>query len=73
MEITPKEKAKDLFSSFKVLLIMSNTDAGEEVQCSLLANRFALKCCTEVLGCKVSDSDRAFWSEVEQELLKFYK
>jgi len=69
--ITPTEKAKDLFNSFKIILLEAATH--DVKVCDLLANRFALKCCSEVLGYKASDSELALWSEVEQELLKFYK
>ena len=71
MEITPTEKAEDLFNSFKIILLEAATH--DVKVCDLLANRFALKCCAEVLGYMGSDRGHAFWSEVEQELLKFYK
>lgn len=47
--MTPKEKATSLVDEFRLILIKSNTDAGEEILCTLLAKECALVAVDEIL------------------------
>jgi hypothetical protein len=65
--MTPKEKAEDLFVTFYQRLpdsVYSNNGAKSE------AKQCALICCNEVLGYMGADRGTAFWNEVKQEIEK---
>jgi hypothetical protein len=38
----PKEKAEELVDKYKLILIMSDTDAGEEILCTSISKQCAL-------------------------------
>lgn len=64
--ITPKEKAKELYSKY--------TDALNIRDLQITANPFAkqcaLICCNEVLGYMGADRGYEFWTNVKQEIQK---
>jgi hypothetical protein len=80
--MTPQEKAISLVDSYRLILIKSDTDAGEEILCTLLAKECALVAVDEVLNVLpqseyLEDRDeyyenreRLFWKQVEQEIQK---
>jgi hypothetical protein len=80
--MTPQEKAEKLVDSYRLILIKSDTDAGEEILCTLLAKECALVAVDEVLNVLpqseyLEDRDeyyenreRLFWKQVEQEIQK---
>jgi hypothetical protein len=49
MELTPKEKAIELFTYFHNDLQNEDTDCGQEILVSLLAIRYSLKCVDEII------------------------
>ena len=56
--MTPKEKAIDLVDAFKVMLIMSDSDVGEELVCTALAKEIAIRAIREII--KSRDNDHGF-------------
>jgi len=81
--MTPQEKAISLVDSYRLILIKSDTDAGEEILCTLLAKECALVAVDEVLnnncGSYTDESnamneeiycDEYYWHEVKQEIGK---
>ncbi len=68
--MTPKEKAIELIDKHRVILIQSDTDAGEEILCTTIAKQCALVVCNEVLGYMGADRGYAFWIEVKEEINK---
>ena len=40
--MTPKEKAEELINKHRIILIQSDTDAGEEIICTTIAKQCAL-------------------------------
>lgn len=77
--MTPKEKAEDLVGKFKIPLILSDTDAGEEIICTTISKQCALIAVDEIL--KELDhlpfDDQDFgtfkmkdWNKVKQEIEK---
>jgi hypothetical protein len=75
--MTPKEKAEELVDVYRLILIKSNTDAGEEILCTLLAKECALVAVDEVLDFMDRfDLDLEmkhqykWWKEVKQEIEK---
>lgn len=47
--MTPQEKATELVNEFRLILIKSNTDASEEIQCTLFAKEIALNAVNEAI------------------------
>lgn len=78
--MTPKEKAVELVDSFRIILIQSDTDAGEEIICTTIAKQCALIAVDEILNNfgLVSESyifytnsdTRSFYEEVKEEIEK---
>ena len=70
-----KEKAISLVDEFRLILIKSNTDAGEEILCTLLAKECALVAVEEIvnaLSYKVSTNveEIKYFLEVQKEIEK---
>lgn len=68
--MTPKEKAKELVDEYRLILIKSNTDAGEEILCTLLAKECALVAVEEVFSNNTDESKHDYWIEVKEEIEK---
>ena len=73
--MTPKEKAITLVDGFRFILIKSNTDAGEEILCTLLAKECALVAVDGILNQMIgslsySFNEKLYWREVKQEIEK---
>jgi hypothetical protein len=73
-----KEKAEELVNKHRMILIHSDTDLGEEIQCSLIAKQCALIAVDEILSLAVDwcepheihSGTQIYWQEVEQEIEK---
>jgi hypothetical protein len=76
--MTPKEKAEALVDKYKLILIMSDTDAGEEIlctsiskQCALIAVDFAM---SSIYSFRPMNggwiSGKKYYEEVKQEIEK---
>ncbi len=73
--MTPKEKAITLVDEYRLILIKSNTDAGEEILCTLLAKECALVAVDEILNHHSQEQglyriDTYYWQQVKQEIEK---
>ena len=75
--MTPKEKATSLVDEFRLILIKSNTDAGEEILCTLLAKECALVAVDEILNWHLEflfiskeSVGHQYWLDVKQEIEK---
>ena len=73
--MTPKEKATTLVDGFRFILIKSNTDAGEEILCTLLAKECALVAVDGILNRMIgsrsySFNEKLYWREIKQEIEK---
>lgn len=74
--MAPKEKAAELVDKYKIVLIQSDTDAGEEILCTIVAKQCALIEADELLSEHFfNDTDYAdrrykYWQEVKQEIEK---
>ena len=71
----PKEKAEELVDKYRFILIKSNTDAGEEILCTLLAKECALVAVDEILNHHSQEQglyriDTYYWQQVKQEIEK---
>lgn len=67
----PKKKAEDLFGSFYMILFDSESDKGEEILVSSLAQKCALLAVDKILSTLTRYSRRKekwLWEEVRNEL-----
>ena len=75
--MTPKEKAQELIDKYRIILMQSDTYAGEEILCTTIAKQCALiavdeilKYLTTSLDVQTSLSAVNYWEEVKQEIEK---
>lgn len=72
--MTAKDKAQDMFSSFYMILFDSESDKGEEVLVSMLAQKCAIEAVNQIIQSNPhnndSDSSINFWFKVQKELIK---
>jgi hypothetical protein len=75
--MTPKEKATSLVDEYRLILMKSNTDAGEEILCTLLAKECALVAVDEILNWHLEflfiskeSVGHQYWLDVKQEIEK---
>lgn len=72
--MTPKSKAEELVNKYRIILMQSGTDAGEEILCTTIAKQCALVSIDEVLfALKYDMNDPTsgsirYWNEVKQEI-----
>lgn len=69
--MTPKQKAEDLVSTYRIILMDEDTDCGNELLCTSIAIKNALVAVNEIWN--ALESARAFeeynyWQEVRQEI-----
>ena len=76
--MTPKEKAKELFSKYYVDILEVDSQISEEIIISILSKKFALIAVDEMIKILVELSNGEFtfihnvqyWQEVKQEIEK---
>jgi len=71
MKKTPKEKAKELFNHYYILIQDTGGELGQEILVSILAKHCALFAAREVLQDKWNTEDYDqyhYWEEVEHEI-----
>jgi len=80
--MTPQEKAEELVDKYRVTLIMSDTEASEEILCTTIAKQCALVAVDEILkilptneyledlGKYIENRERVYYKEVKQEIEK---
>ena len=68
--MTPKEKAQDLVNRYRVILMNEDTNCGEEILCTTIANKIALTTVDEIASV-ISQGVLlrvVYWNEVKQEI-----
>jgi hypothetical protein len=79
MKLTPKEKAKELFNHYYILIQDIGGELGQEILVSILAKHCALFAAREVLKEKWnievegSQDEYYYWEEVEHEIESYEK
>jgi hypothetical protein len=76
MNQTPKEKAKELFNHYYILIQEIGGELGQEILVSILAKHCALFAAREVLQDKWNTKDYDqyhYWEEVEHEIESYEK
>lgn len=68
-----EEKANDLIHKFRVKLMDSNSDFGEEIIVSVLSQKFALFCINEIIESSPSlpilSDDGIYGSDIQESLV----
>jgi len=72
----PKEKAEELVNNYRVILMQTDTDAGQEILCTSIAKQCALIAVDEIIENLVDLSDEEFtfiydveyWQQVKTEI-----
>jgi len=76
--MTPKEKAKELVDTFRIVLMNEDTDCGNEILCTLIAKQCALIAVDEILDStehllaykRPEKFSAEYWHEVKTEIEK---
>lgn len=70
--MTPKQKAEELVGKLKIPLILSDTDAGEEIICTTISKNCALIAVDEIQDAirYLDDESEDYWNKVKQEIEK---
>jgi hypothetical protein len=78
--MTPQEKATKLIDQYRLILIQSETDAGEEILCTTIAKQCSLRAIDEILEFMRMDDEHSdtasnansvwvnYWLTVKQEI-----
>ena len=66
--MTPKEKATELIDQYRLILIQSETDAGEEILCTTIAKQCALMAVNEIIESRKDDIafDDTMWEKASE-------
>lgn len=69
--MTPKEKAEELITKFKIILMSEDTECGNEILCTIIAKQSALIVVDEILNAHLFDLDeKEYWIQVKEEIEK---
>jgi hypothetical protein len=68
MKQTPKEKAKELFNHYYILIQDIGGDLGHEILVSILAKNCALIAVDEIIKPTTPLTSTYFWQEVKEEI-----
>ena len=72
--MTPKDKAKELVDTYRIMLMNSDTECGEEILCTVIAKYCALIAVDEILkqcwDYRYIDLQASYdyWQEVKQQI-----
>ena len=69
--MTPKDKAKDLVDIYRIMLMNTDTECGEEILCTMIAKYCALIAVDQILNAINPFGQflgKDYWQEVKQEI-----
>ena len=68
--MSAKDKAKELVDTYRIMLMNSDTECGEEILCTVIAKSCALIAVDEIYnsGLLVMVDDEQYWYDVKQEI-----
>ena len=64
--MTPKDKAKELVDTYRIMLMNSDTECGEEILCTVIAKQLAIIAVDDVLD--KDGYNQYFWNKVKQQI-----
>lgn len=68
--MTPIEKAEELITKFKIILMSEDTECGNEILCTIIAKQCALISVDEIFSNNTDISKHDYWIEVKTEIEK---
>jgi len=71
--MTPKDKSENLVNNYRVMLMQTDTDAGQEILCTSIAKECALIAVDEIInnvlvGIDLPSTWGNYWKQVKQEI-----
>jgi hypothetical protein len=68
--MSAKDKAKELVDTYRIMLMNSDTECGEEILCTVIAKYCALIAVDEIIYVldRYIDPVRSYWEQVKQEI-----
>ena len=68
--MSAKDKAKELVDTYRIMLMNSDTECGQEILCTVIAKQCALIAVDEIYnsGLLVMVDDEQYWYDVKQEI-----
>jgi hypothetical protein len=68
--MSAKDKAKELVDSYRVILMNSDTECGEEILCTVIAKYSAMIAVDEIIYLldQYIDPIRTYWEQVKKEI-----
>jgi hypothetical protein len=68
--MSAKDKAKELVDTYRIMLMNSDTECGEEILCTVIAKQCALIAVDEMIYVldRYIDPVRSYWEQVKQEI-----
>jgi hypothetical protein len=68
--MTAKKKAENLVNEYRIMLMQTDTDAGEEILCTSIAKECALIAVDEIRdNLPLISEIQDFWTEVKKEII----
>jgi hypothetical protein len=69
--MSAKDKAEKLVNEYRIMLMQTDTDAGEEILCTSIAKECAMICVDEIRdNLPLISEIQDFWTEVKIEITK---
>jgi hypothetical protein len=66
--MSAKEKAKDLVDTYRIMLMNTDTECGDEILCTVIAKSCALIAVDEIIKVLGYNSEVHIWNKVKKEI-----
>jgi hypothetical protein len=66
--MTAKDKAIELVDTYRIMLMNSDTECGEEILCTVIAKKAALIAVDEIIKVLGYNSEVHIWNKVKKEI-----
>ena len=68
--MSAKDKARELVDTYRIMLMNSDTECGEEILCTVIAKKAALIAVDEIIYVldRYIDPVRSYWEQVKQQI-----
>jgi hypothetical protein len=66
--MSAKDKARELVDTYRIMLMNSDTECGEEILCTVIAKKAALIAVDEIIKVLGYNSEVHIWNKVKKEI-----
>jgi len=66
--MSAKDKARELVDTYRIMLMNSDTECGEEILCTVIAKKAALIAVDEIIKVLGYNSEVHIWNKVKHEI-----